>query len=559
MVESRARRCSECGSALDSDQRYCLVCGARTGGRDPRLEPLLEKARSSWTPAPAPGAGPGRPAYDAATGAALAPEPDPGRPRDRLGAMRALAPRAGMSLGLVAAFLGFGVLLGAAAASAPQRVESARAQAPLRLVIPAAPRATASTAEAAAPAASEPPAAEPESTPTPAPAPAQTTAPTAPSTTTTPRTGSGGGSSGSTGAGPGSSPASTPATKLPEIRHVFLIMLSDEPYAQAFGPASKSSYLSVTLLHKGTLLAHYDAVAHEELADEIALLSGQGPTLETAANCATYTAITPAGVGPSEQVQGDGCVYPPATKTLLGELEARHLRWRAYLEGVDEPGSSAPACPHPQLGQADPTANQTASTGPLATFRDPFAYFASITGSAACAQHVVGTNALATDLKTASSTPSFAYIAPDRCHDGNPTPCTPGAAAGMPAADGFLTRVVPQILASRAYRESGLLVITSDEAPSGGEYGDSSSCCGQPAFANLPPNTGALTPRGGGSVGALLLSPYVPAGATSQEPFNHFSLLRTFEQLFSLQPLGYTALPAVKPLEPALFTVGKSG
>ena len=55
-------------------------------------------------------------------------------------------------------------------------------------------------------------------------------------------------------------------------------MLSNQPYAAVFGPASTSPYLSGTLEKQGELLVDYDAVAHEELPNEVALISGQGPT-----------------------------------------------------------------------------------------------------------------------------------------------------------------------------------------------------------------------------------------------------------------------------------------
>jgi hypothetical protein len=338
---------------------------------------------------------------------------------------------------------------------------------------------------------------------------------------------------------------------------VFVIMLSDQPYAAVFGPESSAHYLAHTLERQGELLTRYDGVAHEQLANEIALLSGQGPTAETAANCATYAAIAPASIGASEQVQGNGCVYPASTQTLPGQLAAKHLSWRAYVQGSDEAGTAAGACAHPPLGQPDPTA-QGSSTGAYATFRNPLVYFQSLLGTPSCAADDVGLDRLKSDLGNAKRTPSFSYIVPDRCHDGNPTPCTPGAPAGLGPADAFLQRVVPEITASKAYKQDGLIAITVDEAPSSGEFADSSSCCGQPRFPNLNAPTTGLTPRGGGTVGALLLSPYVKGGATSQEPFNHFSLLRTIEDLFGLKHLGYAALPAVKPLEPGMFTAAKN-
>ena len=116
------------------------------------------------------------------------------------------------------------------------------------------------------------------------------------------------------------------------------------------------------------------------------------------------------------------------------------------------------------------------------------------------------------------------------------------------------------ITGSKAYAQGGLLVITVDEAPSGGELADSSSCCGQPHFPNVPvATTPAGRPAGGGTVGALLLSPYVKGGTTSQEAFNHFSLLRTIEDLFALKHLGYAALPSVKAFAPAMFTAKPAG
>jgi hypothetical protein len=129
----------------------------------------------------------------------------------------------------------------------------------------------------------------------------------------------------------------------------------------------------------------------------------------------------------------------------------------------------------------------------------------------------------------------------------------------MAPADTFLQQVVPEITASKAYKESGLLIITVDEAPSSGELADSSSCCGQPLFPNAPSETLSGAPRGGGAVGALLLSPFVKGATTSQEEFNHFSLLRTIEDLFGLKHLGYAGLPAVKAFEPSMFIAPAKG
>jgi len=494
---------------------------------------------------------------------------------------------------LLVAFLGFGVAVGMAAK------DSRSHRPPPREVL------IAQTPAAASAAQSSPPAAEAEATPSPS-SEAESSAESggkgsssagktgtksssgtpggsSSSSSSSSSSGGGGGGEGSSGGegspgGEGGGGSSSGSTKLPHVKHVFVVMLDDEPYATAFGPASPARYLAGTLEHRGALLVRYYAVAHEQLANGIALLSGQGPTAQTAQNCPTYEDLAPGTVGAGGQVSGHGCVYPSATQTLAGQLTAKHLTWRAYLEGMDEGAASAAstvgatagaggadgACGHPTLGTADPTAAQVplpagvaSSTSPYATWRNPLVYFHSVIDSSACARDDVGLNRLKSDLASAKSTPSFSYIVPDRCHDGNATPCAPGQAAGMGAADGLLRKVVPEILRSKAYKESGLLAITVDEAPSGGEFADSSSCCGQPRFPNLPAPAGGIGPPGGGQVGALLLSPFIKGGATNQDTYNHFSLLRTVEDLFGLRHLGYAGGKDVGSFAASIFS--KSG
>jgi hypothetical protein len=245
-------------------------------------------------------------------------------------------------------------------------------------------------------------------------------------------------------------------------------------------------------------------------------------------------------------------VYPATVNTLPGQLTAKHLTWKAYVQGIDEGAGTPPACSHPLSGAADPTY----AGGPYATYRNPFVYFQAVTESPACAANDVGLDKLQGDLSSASSTPDFSYIVPGGCEDAGPTPCSPGAPAGPADAAGMLGRVVPAIMASKAYKQGGLLVITSDEAPSTGEYADSSSCCGQPPYPNL---TTAGLRHGGGVVGALLLSPLIKGGTTAAESYNHYSLLRTIEDVFGLSHLGYAALPSVKSFSAGLLNAPAKG
>jgi hypothetical protein len=314
---------------------------------------------------------------------------------------------------------------------------------------------------------------------------------------------------------------------LPEAKHVFVVMLGTAGYEETFGESSTSPYLKEELPAQGELLENYFAVAPSELANKIALLSGQGPTPATAAGCPTYGDVLPGSESEEGQVEGDGCVYPPTTKTLMGQLTDADLTWKAYREGVE-------GCPAPPVEPAIP---------PDAA--NPFLFFHGIFDSPGCAEENAGLPQLATDLKApAAKFPTLAYL--------SPAPETP--------ADKFLELVVPQIKESLAYKDGGIIAITWAQAPQEGENADPSSCCISPAFPNLPapaaepPATGPVKPTGGGGrVGLLLISPFVEPGTTSETYFNHFSLLATVEELFTLEKIGYAAEPAITGFDESIF------
>ena len=53
------------------------------------------------------------------------------------------------------------------------------------------------------------------------------------------------------------------------------------------------------------------------------------------------------------------------------------------------------------------------------------------------------------------------------------------------------------------------------------------------------PNAGGEEPgAGGGRIGAVLVSPYIKPGTVNETPYNHYSFLRSIEDIFGLEPLG---------------------
>jgi hypothetical protein len=71
----------------------------------------------------------------------------------------------------------------------------------------------------------------------------------------------------------------------------------------------------------------------------------------------------------------------------------------------------------------------------------------------------------------------------------------------------------------------------------------------------VPPEGAAAgkTGPGGGRIGAVLLSPLIRPGTVSTVAYNHYSLLRSIEDIFGLPHLGDAAMPQVRSFGPDVF------
>jgi phosphatidylinositol-3-phosphatase len=528
-----ANTCAGCGGSLREDQKYCLECGARRGPL-PRavaaqLASLERRKRDEAPPTP-----------DA--------EPD----QAEKGILATFMPSPRAAAVAVMGMLAFGVMLGSAISPL------AHSAGLTSILFEAEPPPTAPS--------------EPEETAT---AEAEAEAPeeafAEPSSVIPPEVVEEGVVEEEEGEEPPPPPPTLPEVEeLPEVKHVFVIVLGENGYEETFGAASTAPYLSKKLLKQGELLPNYYAVAGSDLANQVALISGQGPTAETAADCPNYADLLPGTESVAKQVEGNGCVYPASTETLPGQLAAANLKWKAYVEGVGS--EQEPTCRHPALGAADPSHALPTNEGapvpgvdPYLTWRNPFVYFHSLLDGGECAGNDVGFERLASDLKLkAAKAPALSYIVPNACHSGGPVPCEPEKPTGPAASEELLKTLVPQIMASAAYKEGGLIAITSALAPQSGEHADASSCCALPSYPNLPPLAaappaetavgGVKASGGGGRVGMLLISPFVEPGTVAEAGYyDHFSFLRTVEELFGLTPLGYAGEPALSGFEPSLF------
>src|SRR4029077_9972670 len=190
----------------------------------------------------------------------------------------------------------------------------------------------------------------------------------------------------------------------PQIRHVFVVNLENEGFAQTFGPGSPATYLTGFLRQQGVLLTQYYGTAHNSLPNYVAEISGQGPNPDTQGDCQVYTDLVgAASIGPGQQV-GQGCVYPASVTTIGDQLDARGLTWKGYMEDMGNSPTESATCRHPALNSVDDT--QKAQVGDqYAARHDPFVYFHSIIDSPRCAQRVVPLERLPGDLATTATTP----------------------------------------------------------------------------------------------------------------------------------------------------------
>ncbi len=230
------------------------------------------------------------------------------------------------------------------------------------------------------------------------------------------------------------------------------------------------------------------------------------------------------------------------------------------------PSREETSCGKPSLGRYSADMTQKAVAGDAYAARhNPFLYFGSVVDTPACAANVGPLSRLPQDLASVQSTPNFSFISPSLCNDGHDKTCV-GQPAGTAAEDAWLRTWVTLITSSPAFREDGALFIVTDESD-----GDSNACCKEPSGPNVTspgaPKTatkdqtfaGSGDGKGGGLTGALVISPFVRPGSTSAIPYNHYSLLRSIEDLFGLAHLGYADMPGLKGFGRDVWSVPAAG
>jgi phosphatidylinositol-3-phosphatase len=178
---------------------------------------------------------------------------------------------------------------------------------------------------------------------------------------------------------------------------------------------------------------------------------------------------------------------------IVRRLANTNLTWKAYIEDLPNVG---------YLG---------GDTGNYIQHHNPFVYFSDVVNNPAEQANVVPFTQFATDVAN-NALPNYAFIVPNALDDGHN--CAAGVTCTttdeLAATDKWLSVNIPPLLASPSF-SNVLLAITWDSADVN--------------FTN-----------GGGHIVCLLLGAGVKVGATSQNFYQHPSLLRLSMERLGLPP-----------------------
>ncbi len=324
----------------------------------------------------------------------------------------------------------------------------------------------------------------------------------------------------------------------PIVDRIFVIMLENHSQTSVIG--DKNAPFINHLAKTFAMAANYYGVTHPSLPNYIAATSGS-----------------------NWFVNDDKPDNRFDHTNLVDQLEQHNIPWAAYMEAMPNPG---------YLEDFFPT-----SKVPLyASKHNPFVLYPDIRNEPKRLNNIKPYTVLADDLN-GQHPPSFVWISPDQCNDmhggvnesvpNHPeTPCPYGNLKGdlhdsalKQNADTFVKQTVTLIMTSRAWTPHSVIFIVTDESDytpsniSTDGWESTEHCCDSPVLPDGYPfqDDGKPNPKiwhginndftyGGGRVPAVIVA---PAGrhVVSSTRYNHYSLLRTIEEVWGLGYLGYAS------------------
>jgi phospholipase C len=306
-------------------------------------------------------------------------------------------------------------------------------------------------------------------------------------------------------------PSLSPAA--PPIHHIFYIMMENHGLNEILGNTADAPYLNQIAESYG-IATHYFGVTHPSLPDYLAAISGsfQGIWDDCIAGAGVTCAPQAFGSQLTSQEASQAANTPHmfAGQTLVDQLEAHHLTWKAYMQSMPSVGFTG--------GYA----------GLYGQKHDPFMYFAGIRNNPARMQRIVPFTQFRADLQ-AGALPNFAWITPDVCNDMHGASNCAGYDSLIAQGDAFARSTVTAIMSSSAWQAGAVIVIAWDESDA-----SNAGCCKGPV------GVGGVA-LGGGNVPLIVITSRGPHHLVlGNGSYNHYSLLATIEQVWGLGCLAHT-------------------
>jgi hypothetical protein len=338
----------------------------------------------------------------------------------------------------------------------------------------------------------------------------------------------------------------------PSLKHIFYIMMENHSRTEIVGNA-EAPYITTLASQYGQATSYY-GVTHPSSPNYLAAISGdfQGVWDDCKAGpevtCAPEEFVTNSGDGtdsdlltPAQVANASSIPHWFSGQNIVDELEESGKTWVAYMESIPAVGDTSEFWPYAQATDAGPEGGLDLSN-PYKLYaqkHDPFMYFEDIRTNANRMNKIVPFTTFATDMTNpASKIPNFVWISPNQCNDMHGISTASAMALEIPGCDvdatditigdNFVKSTVTAIQASPAWADGAAIVIVFDED----DYVGTSGCCNSPV--------GATAVLGGANVPAIVISSLVTSHVTSSDPYNHYSLLATIQNIWGLPCLANT-------------------
>jgi hypothetical protein len=281
---------------------------------------------------------------------------------------------------------------------------------------------------------------------------------------------------------PSPSPCGT-RTTAPTYKHVIVVMDENHSYSNIIG-SSQAPYINMLAAECG-LAAEYHNITHDSLPNYLGITSGLA-----------YSSLLPFD---------KDCLPSSSCEVTTSNVFHQASSWKEYAESM-------------------PSNCYKLNDGKYAPRHNPAVYYTDLSN---CATNDVplgttGNSALLKDFSSESTAPAFSYVTGNLCDDMHGTTgCS--ASTLITKGDTWLSDWIPKITSTPVYKDNDTVIFLVWDEGAGGTVGEQCYNNTTDQSCHVP---------------ALVIAPSVTAGTVVSTQFDHYSWLKTTEQLLGLPQIG---------------------